>query len=37
MKVALHRKSADLVAGYEAAHREVPVELTGAIRAAGAR
>ncbi|MFJ5223375.1 L-rhamnose mutarotase [Streptomyces sp. NPDC088400] len=37
MRVALHtRVRADRVAEYEAAHREVPAELTGAIRAAGA-
>ncbi|MER7408298.1 L-rhamnose mutarotase [Streptomyces sp. NPDC000070] len=37
MRVALHTKvRADRVADYEAAHREVPVELTDAIRAAGA-
>lgn len=37
MRVALHTKvRADRVAAYEAAHREVPVELTDAIRAAGA-
>ncbi|MEU1162196.1 L-rhamnose mutarotase [Streptomyces sp. NPDC090075] len=36
MRVALHtRVRADRVAAYEAAHREVPVELTDAIRAAG--
>ncbi|MFK4226713.1 L-rhamnose mutarotase [Streptomyces sp. NPDC019890] len=37
MKVALHTKvRADRIAEYEAAHREVPEELTAAIRAAGA-
>ncbi|MET9865827.1 L-rhamnose mutarotase, partial [Streptomyces sp. NPDC006386] len=37
MRVALHTKvRADRVAAYEAAHREVPEELTDAIRAAGA-
>jgi L-rhamnose mutarotase len=37
MRVALHtRVRADRVDAYEAAHREVPVELTDAIRAAGA-
>ncbi|ANP50953.1 L-rhamnose mutarotase [Streptomyces griseochromogenes] len=37
MRVALHTKvRADRVADYEAAHREVPQELTDAIRAAGA-
>lgn len=37
MRVALHtRVRADRVAEYETAHREVPAELTGAIRAAGA-
>ncbi|MFF9035891.1 L-rhamnose mutarotase [Streptomyces sp. NPDC014892] len=36
MRVALHTKvRADRVAEYEAAHREVPGELTAAIRAAG--
>ncbi|WP_405997314.1 L-rhamnose mutarotase [Streptomyces sp. NBC_00829] len=36
MRVALHTTvRADRVAAYEAAHREVPEELTGAIRAAG--
>ncbi|KPI17531.1 protein of unknown function DUF718 [Actinobacteria bacterium OK074] len=36
MRVALHTKVlADRVAAYEAAHREVPEELTDAIRAAG--
>ncbi|GAB2942101.1 L-rhamnose mutarotase [Streptomyces heilongjiangensis] len=36
MRVALHtRVRADRVAEYEAAHREVPEELTAAIRAAG--
>ncbi|MDT9696445.1 L-rhamnose mutarotase [Streptomyces sp. P17] len=38
MRVALHTKvRADRIADYEAAHREVPAELTAAIRAAGAR
>ncbi|MDH6485556.1 L-rhamnose mutarotase [Streptomyces sp. SAI-127] len=38
MRVALHTKvRADRVDEYESAHREVPVELTDAIRAAGAR
>ncbi|QKW10048.1 L-rhamnose mutarotase [Streptomyces sp. NA04227] len=38
MRVALHTKvRADRVAEYEQAHREVPAELTEAIRAAGAR
>ncbi|MFJ9010210.1 L-rhamnose mutarotase [Streptomyces canus] len=38
MRVALHTKvRADRVDEYEAAHHEVPVELTDAIRAAGAR
>ncbi|MGX1479211.1 UNVERIFIED_CONTAM: L-rhamnose mutarotase [Streptomyces canus] len=38
MRVALHTKvRADRVDEYEAAHREVPVALTDAIRAAGAR
>lgn len=38
MRIALHTKiKADRVAEYEAAHREVPEELTAAIRAAGAR
>ncbi|MFE9884535.1 L-rhamnose mutarotase [Streptomyces scopuliridis] len=37
MKVALHtRVRADRIGEYEAAHREVPAELTAAIRAAGA-
>ncbi|MER6081551.1 L-rhamnose mutarotase [Streptomyces sp. NPDC013157] len=37
MRVALHtRVRADRIAEYEAAHREVPAELTDAIRAAGA-
>ncbi|MDV9174788.1 L-rhamnose mutarotase [Streptomyces sp. W16] len=37
MRVALHTKvRADRVAAYESAHREVPKELTAAIRAAGA-
>ncbi|MFJ9815171.1 L-rhamnose mutarotase [Streptomyces sp. NPDC101151] len=37
MRVALHTKvRADRIADYEAAHREVPRELTDAIRAAGA-
>ncbi|MFD5568441.1 L-rhamnose mutarotase [Streptomyces cadmiisoli] len=37
MRVALHtRVRADRVAAYEAAHREVPEELTQAVRAAGA-
>ncbi|MEV5908828.1 L-rhamnose mutarotase [Streptomyces sp. WAC 01325] len=37
MRVALHTKvRADRIDRYEAAHREVPVELTDAIRAAGA-
>ncbi|WP_020135216.1 L-rhamnose mutarotase [Streptomyces sp. 351MFTsu5.1] len=37
MRVALHTTvRADRVDEYEAAHREVPVELTDAIRAAGA-
>ncbi|MCQ9181314.1 L-rhamnose mutarotase [Streptomyces sp. IBSBF 2953] len=36
MRVALHTKvRADRIAEYEAAHREVPEELTAAIRAAG--
>jgi L-rhamnose mutarotase len=36
VRVALHTKvRADRVAEYEAAHREVPEELTAAIRAAG--
>ncbi|WP_431964119.1 L-rhamnose mutarotase [Actinacidiphila sp. bgisy160] len=38
MKVALHtRVRADRIAAYEAAHREVPAELTAAIRGAGVR
>ncbi|MFI1964967.1 L-rhamnose mutarotase [Streptomyces pathocidini] len=37
MRVALHtRVRADRIEEYEAAHREVPEELTDAIRAAGA-
>lgn len=37
MRVALHTKvRADRIAAYETAHREVPEELTAAIRAAGA-
>jgi len=37
MRVALHTKvRADRIDRYEADHREVPVELTDAIRAAGA-
>ncbi|MFI6950098.1 L-rhamnose mutarotase [Streptomyces sp. NPDC050422] len=37
MRIALHTKvRADRTAEYEAAHREVPAELTRAIRAAGA-
>ncbi|WP_435209180.1 L-rhamnose mutarotase [Streptomyces sp. bgisy034] len=37
MRVAPHTKvRADRIDRYEAAHREVPVELTDAIRAAGA-
>jgi len=37
MRIALHTKvRADRIAEYEAAHREVPEELTAAIRAAGA-
>ncbi|MFJ4898062.1 L-rhamnose mutarotase [Streptomyces sp. NPDC088727] len=37
MRVALHTKvRADRISQYEAAHREVPAELTRAIRAAGA-
>jgi L-rhamnose mutarotase len=37
VRIALHTKvRADRIAEYEAAHREVPVELTDAIRAAGA-
>ncbi|MGW5430122.1 L-rhamnose mutarotase [Streptomyces sp. NPDC004059] len=36
MRVALHTKvRADRIAAYEVAHREVPEELTRAIRAAG--
>ncbi|MEV6164902.1 L-rhamnose mutarotase [Streptomyces sp. NPDC052052] len=36
MRTALHtRVRADRIAPYEAAHREVSAELTGAIRAAG--
>ena len=36
MKVALHTKvRADRIEEYETAHREVPEELTAAIRAAG--
>jgi L-rhamnose mutarotase len=36
MRVALHtRVRADRIAAYEQAHREVPAELTAAIRAAG--
>ncbi|MFI9583818.1 L-rhamnose mutarotase [Streptomyces sp. NPDC052236] len=36
MRIALHTKvRADRVDAYEAAHREVPPELTAAIRAAG--
>ncbi|MEU6345288.1 L-rhamnose mutarotase [Streptomyces sp. NPDC046977] len=38
MKVALHTTvRADRIEAYEAAHREVPEELTTAIRAAGVR
>ncbi|MDX2646833.1 L-rhamnose mutarotase [Streptomyces sp. PA03-1a] len=38
MRVALHTKvRADRIAAYEAAHREVPAELTAAIRGAGVR
>ena len=38
MRIALHtRVRADRIAEYEAAHREVPAELTAAIRAAGAK
>ncbi|MDQ8705047.1 L-rhamnose mutarotase [Streptomyces sp. LHD-70] len=38
MRVALHTKvRADRVEEYDAAHREVPAELTRAIRAAGAK
>ena len=37
MRVALHtRVRADRIEAYEQAHREVPSELTAAIRAAGA-
>ncbi|MGW8366798.1 L-rhamnose mutarotase [Streptomyces wedmorensis] len=37
MRVALHtRVRPDRIDAYEAAHREVPTELTAAIRAAGA-
>ncbi|MFI6810249.1 L-rhamnose mutarotase [Streptomyces luteogriseus] len=37
MRVALHTKvRADRIEEYESAHREVPAELTTAIRAAGA-
>ncbi|MFD7894654.1 L-rhamnose mutarotase [Streptomyces sp. NPDC059743] len=37
MRVALHTTvRADRIERYEAAHREVPAELTAAIRAAGA-
>ncbi|MGH4030198.1 L-rhamnose mutarotase [Actinomycetota bacterium Odt1-20B] len=37
MRIALHTKArADRIEEYEAAHREVPAELTAAIRAAGA-
>ncbi|MGP9021741.1 L-rhamnose mutarotase [Streptomyces sp. BR1] len=36
MRVALHtRVRADRIEAYESAHREVPAELTAAIRAAG--
>ncbi|MFF9128264.1 L-rhamnose mutarotase [Streptomyces sp. NPDC014889] len=36
MRIALHtRVRADRIAQYESAHREVPAELTTAIRAAG--
>ncbi|MFI8306254.1 L-rhamnose mutarotase [Streptomyces sp. NPDC085927] len=36
MRIALHtRVREDRIAPYEAAHREVPTELTSAIRAAG--
>lgn len=36
MKVALHTKvRADRIEEYDAAHRQVPEELTAAIRAAG--
>jgi len=38
MRIALHtRVRADRIAEYDAAHREVPGELTAAIRAAGAK
>ncbi|NBE52594.1 L-rhamnose mutarotase [Streptomyces boluensis] len=38
MRVALHTKvRADRIEEYDAAHREVPPELTRAIRAAGAK
>lgn len=38
MKIALHTSlRPDRIETYEAAHREVPAELTDAIRAAGAR
>ena len=38
MRIALHtRVWADRIAEYDAAHREVPGELTAAIRAAGAK
>ncbi|MFD5088547.1 L-rhamnose mutarotase [Kitasatospora sp. NPDC058406] len=37
MRIALHtRVRSDRIAAYEQAHREVPAELTDAIRAAGA-
>ncbi|MEL5955081.1 L-rhamnose mutarotase [Streptomyces sp. CLV115] len=37
MRIALHTEvRADRIEEYEAAHREVPAELTAAIRAAGA-
>ncbi|MFE2933144.1 L-rhamnose mutarotase [Streptomyces sp. NPDC059278] len=37
MRIALHTKvRADRIEEYEAAHREVPAELSAAIRAAGA-
>ncbi|WP_106401204.1 L-rhamnose mutarotase [Actinocorallia populi] len=37
MRIALHtRVRADRITAYEQAHREVPEELTAAIRAAGA-
>jgi L-rhamnose mutarotase len=37
MRIALHtRVRGDRIAEYEQAHREVPAELTAAIRAAGA-